>query len=533
MGAMAASAGAISVPVADKETVSFRNWIAVLGALLGAFMAVLDIQITNSSLQDITGGIGATLDEGSWVSISYLVPEIIVIPLCGWLASVFGLRRYLIWNSVLFLIFSVCCGFSWNLESMIAFRALQGFTGGALIPMASMLVLSMLPPSKQPIGFALFGITATFAPAIGPTIGGWITDNYSWQWVFYLNLLPGILFLSAVAYGMESTPMRLGLLKQGDWAGIATMAAGLGAFTVFLEEGTRKDWFGSPLITRLAITTAVALPAFVVIQLLRTRKQPLVNLRLFKRRNFALGCTINLALGLGLYGVVYLLPLYLAQIQGYNALQIGETMMWVGMPQLLIIPLVPQLMKIFDKRVLIAFGLAAFAFSCVLMSQLTADVGYQQMILPQIVRAIGFPFIMVPLSLITTGGTEKENVASASGLFNMLRNLGGSIGIALASALLTAREHFHSHHLGEAISLYNPLTRERLDVLTQLFTSQGIDPVAAQDRAVAMLDLTVRKQAYLLAYGDAFHTMALLLFAMIPLIFLCKNVAGGDAGGAH
>jgi len=527
---------ALPMPLDDASTASrenLRNWVAVLGSLLGAFMAVLDIQISNSSLQNITGGIGATLDEGSWVSLSYLVPEIVVIPLCGWLAQVFGMRRYLIWNSMLFLLFSICCGFAWNLSSMIVFRALQGFTGGALIPMASTMVLLKLPASKQPVGFALFGLSAMFAPAIGPTVGGWITENYSWPWIFYINLVPGILLVAAIAWGLDATPSRLPLLKKGDWAGIVFMALGLGSLTVFLEEGTREDWFGSEFITRLAIIAAITLPVFVVIELMRQKITPVVNLRLFVRRNFLLGSIVNLVLGLCLYGFMYLLPVYLAQIQGYNAMQIGSTMMWVGLPQLVVMPFMPRLMQWFDKRAIVAFGLALFGLSAMMMSAMSADTAHDQLVLPQIVRALGLTCIIVPLSLITTGGIEAQNAASASGLFNMLRNLGGSIGIAMLSALLTRREHFHSHHLGEAISLYNPLTRDRIAAMTQNLISQGIDAVGAQDRAIHLLDATVRKQAFILAFNDCFHVAGLLLLAMIPLIFLCTKTTGSSAAGVH
>lgn len=520
-------------PDSTNPGTSLRNWIAVLGALLGAFMAVLDIQISNSSLQNITGGIGATLDEGSWISIAYLVPEIIVIPLCGWLAQVFGLRRYLMWNSVLFLVFSMCCGFAWNLESMIAFRAFQGFTGGALIPMASTMVMIMLPAEKQPVGFALFGLSAMFAPAIGPSIGGWITENYSWPWIFYLNLVPGIILISAIGYGLNSTPAKLDLLKKGDWWGIAFMAVGLGSLTVFLEEGTRKDWFGSEFITTLAIIAAITLPVFVILSLVKRKRTPAVNLSLFSRRNFLLGCIVNLVVGLCLYGMMYLLPLYLAQIQGYNALEIGRTLMWVGLPQLVVMPFIPKIMQWVDKRVVVAFGLGMFGLSALLMSGMSADTGHDQLILPQIIRAIGLTCTIVPLSLITTGGIESEQAASASGLFNMLRNLGGSIGIALLSALLTNREHFHSHHLGEAISAYNPLTNERLTAMAQNFMNQGLDAVTAQSRALGLLDLGVRKQAYIMAYNDSFHVASLLLFAMIPLIFLTRKATGPAPAGAH
>lgn len=518
---------------ASDSRAGLRNWVAVLGSLLGAFMAVLDIQISNSSLQNITGGIGATLDEGSWISLAYLVPEIIVIPLCGWLAQVFGMRRYLLWNSALFLVFSMACGFAWDLPSMIIFRALQGFTGGALIPMASTMILLKLPADKQSVGFALFGLCAMFAPAIGPSIGGWITENYSWPWIFYINLVPGLVLIAAIAWGMDSTPTRLSMLKQGDWAGIFFMALGFGSLTMFLEEGTRNDWFGSDYITNLAIVAAIALPVFLAIQLLRKKITPVVNLRLFARRNFLFGSIVNFVLGLCLYGFMYLLPVYLAQIQGYNAQEIGSTLMWVGLPQLVVMPFIPILTKWIDKRLIVAFGLLMFGLSAIMMSGMSADTAHDQLVFPQIVRAIGLTCTIIPLSLITTGGIEPANVASASGLFNMLRNLGGSVGIALLSALLTQREHFHSHHLGEAVSLYNPLTRERLDALAQMLTSQGIDPIGAQDRATQLLDMTVRKQAFILAYNDTFHLAAFLLFAMIPIIFFCTKTTATSTAGAH
>src|SRR5262249_25066775 len=269
---------------AVPETPSLKCWIAVLGSLLGAFMAVLDIQITNSSLKDIQGALGASTDEGSWISTSYLVAEIVVIPLTAWLSKVFSIRRYLFVNAVLFLIFSCLCALSWNLNSMIFFRACQGFTGGVLIPMAFTIILTTLPHSKQTLGLALFSITATFAPAIGPTIGGWLTETYSWHLVFYINLIPGVILLAAVWYAVAPQPLFLWMLKGGDWLGILTMAVGLGTLTTFLEEGNRKDWFGSSLITRLAIISFISLILFVIIELIR--KKPFINLRLLLRRNF-------------------------------------------------------------------------------------------------------------------------------------------------------------------------------------------------------------------------------------------------------
>jgi MFS transporter, DHA2 family, multidrug resistance protein len=323
--------------------VSARTWIAVIGANLGAFMAVLNIQIVNASLADIQGAIGAGIDDGGWISTAYLVAEIVVIPLSAWLARVFSVRVYLLTNAALFLAFSAACAFAQNLEQMIVLRAIQGFSGGVLIPMAFTLIIMLLPAAKQPVGLALFALSATFAPAIGPTIGGYLTENWGWQYIFYVNLVPGTAMLAMLWFSLERAPMQLGLLRQGDWAGIATMAIGLGALQTVLEEGNKDDWFGSPFIVRLSVIAAVALVLFIYIELRTAR--PLLNLRLLLRRNFGFGMLANFLLGVALYGSVYILPVYLSRIQGYNAEQIGMVLAWTGLPQLVLIPLVPRLMK--------------------------------------------------------------------------------------------------------------------------------------------------------------------------------------------
>jgi DHA2 family multidrug resistance protein len=494
-------------------------------------MAVLDIQITNASLQDIQAALAATLDEGSWISTAYLVAEIVVIPLTGWLSYVFSTRRYMLVNAALFIFFSVCCAWAWSLPSMIGFRALQGFTGGTLIPMAFSIILRKLPPAKQPIGLAMFAITATFAPSIGPTLGGWLTDNYGWEYIFYLNIIPGLLLIAGVWYGIEAQSMHLDNLKQGDWGGIIAMAIGLGSLQVVLEEGSRKDWFGSSLIVKLTALAVIFLIVFFWIEL--TRKRPFIELRLLVQRNFGLGTIVNVALGIGLYGSVYILPLYLAQIQHYNAMQIGEVIMWAGIPQLFIVPFVPKLMQRIDTRLLIGIGVSLFAASCFMNSAMTHDTGYEQLRWSQLVRATGQPLIMVPLSSIATAGIAPALAGSASGLFNMMRNLGGSVGIAVLATLLKNREQFHSNRIGEAISTLDPATQQRLDQLTQVFIGKGSDPTTAYNQAIAMIDNLVRREAYVMAFNDCFYFigMALLLSGIAVLFFKKSNAVGG--AGAH
>jgi DHA2 family multidrug resistance protein len=519
---------AASLTQPPNDRVSFKTWIGVWGTILGAFMAVLDIQITNSSLKDIQAALGATLEEGSWISTAYLVAEIVVIPLTGWLSQVFSVRRYILVNATLFILFSMLCASAWSLPSMIVFRALQGFTGGILIPMAFTVLLTTLPPAKQPIGMALFAITATFAPSIGPTFGGWLTENFSWHYVFYINLIPSLLLLAAVWYAIAPKPMQLHLLKEGDWGGITVMAIGLGSLQIVLEEGSRKDWFGSALIVRLTAIAVIFLAIFFWIEL--TRKKPFINLRLMTQRNFGLSSVINVTLGLGLYGSVYIMPLYLSQIQGYNAMQIGEVLMWVGFPQLLIIPFVPKLMQKIDVRVLIALGISLFAVSCLMNSTLTNQTGLDQLRWSQLVRAMGQPLIMVPLSSVATAGLPASQAGSASGLFNMMRNLGGSIGIAAIATLLTNRQQFHSNRLGEAVSIYSPATQERLQQMTQYFVSQGADLATAQQQAIETMSNIVRREAYVMAFNDCFYFIACaLLLSGITVLFLKKVKVTGSA----
>lgn len=511
-----------STPSAAPPTVPLKDWIGVAATLLGALMAVLDIQITNASLNDITGALGASLDEGAWVSTAYLVAEIVVIPLTGWLSQVFSVRRYLLVNAALFLGFSVLCAFASSLPEMIFFRAGQGFTGGVLIPMGFTVILMTLPPAKQPIGLALFGLTATLAPSLGPTVGGWLTDNYSWQYIFYLNLIPGSLLIAGVWYAMPQRPLQLNLLKRGDWLGIVTMAIGLASLEFFLEEGNRKDWLGSEEMQRALIVAAIALPLFITLQFVR--KQPLLNLRLLARRNFSIAIITTLGLGLGIYGSTFILPLYLAQIQGYNAMQIGETIMWAGMPQLLITPFVPKLMQRFDLRLLVVVGFVLFGLSCFMNSTMTHDTAIDQLIPAQIIRALGQPLIMTPLSSFATTGIDPKQIGSASAIYNMARNLGGSVGIAILGTMQSMREKFHSNRLVDTISIANPITRDRLDQMTQMFLSRSGDPVLAQDQAYALMNSLVRKEATVMSFNDCFYFMGCVLFVSAILVVFFKKI---------
>ena len=501
-----------------------RDWIAVMSVMLGAFMAVLDIQITNSSLKDIQGALSATLEEGSWISTSYLVAEIIMIPLTAWLVQLLSARRLAVWVSAGFLVSSLLCSMAWNLESMILFRALQGFTGGALIPLAFTLTLIKLPEHHRAKGMAMFAMTATFAPSIGPTLGGWLTENWGWEYIFYINIPPGLVMIAGLMYGLEKKEAHWELLKSTDYAGIVTLGVGLGCLQVFLEEGHRKDWLESNLIVALGSIALVSLITFVILQF--SKAQPLINLRILGNRNFGLSSIASLGMGVGLYGSIYLLPLYLAQIQGYNALQIGEVIMWMGVPQLFLIPLVPQLMKVIPPKLLCAVGFCLFGVASFGSGVLNPDFAGEQFNHIQIIRALGQPMIMVTISLIATAYIQQQDAGSASSLFNILRNLGGAIGIALLATLLDARTKVYFDYLREAIVPNNPQVAERL---AQLAERLGND-----NAALGKLSEITHQQALIMAYNDAFHFVGIgLAVSMVAVLLTRKLPAGLKAGEAH
>jgi MFS transporter, DHA2 family, multidrug resistance protein len=528
------SAGPSSpAPAGAADKASLTTWIAVTAGMIGAFMAILNIQITNASLLDIEGGIGTGADNGAWISTSYLIGEIVVIPLAGYLSRVFSFRRYMIASTFLFALFSVACAFAHDLGSMIAMRGLQGFAGGVLIPMAFTMVVTKLPKPQQPTGLAMFALAVTFAPAIGPTIGGYLTENYGWQKIFFINAIPSAIMIVALWFTLEREKMQLGLLKEGDWAGIVTMAIGLSALQTLLEEGNKDDWFGSPFIVKLAVIAVVFLAAFIWLEL--TGKKPLVDLRLLRNRNFGIGTIANMLVGFALFGTVYVLPQYLGQVQGYNAEQIGNVLAWTGLPQLLLIPLVPRLMKIIDVRYIGIFGIALFALSCFMNTEMSLDYSGDQFFVPNVVRAIGQALILTPLTAIATLDIAPKDAANASGLFNMLRNLAGAVGTASLATIITKREQYHSNIIGQSVTTFRDDVRQRISEMTNYFMAHGVsDFASAQHKAIVALGQTVKRQALVMAFSDTFAVIGVMLaIAAVVLVFARKGKAAAGASGAH
>jgi MFS transporter, DHA2 family, multidrug resistance protein len=509
--------------------VPYRTWAVLIGAMLAAFMASLNGQTVSASMAEIAAAVGGGPAGAGLTSTAYLVAEIVVVPLTPWLARVFSVRLYLTGNVLLFVLFSLACAQAHNPVEMIVLRALQGFTGGTLFPMAFMLISSLLPQSRRAVGFAMSAFITSLAPAIGPVVGGWLTANWGWQYVFYLNLVPGALVLVVLWLSVEREPLQLALLRQGDWRGIAAMAIGLASLQVVLEEGSKYDWFASPVIVLLAIVAAGALAAFVRFELVG--HHPLLNLRLLMSRTFGGGVAIMFLLGVALYGSSFMLPVYLARVQGYHAEQIGHTMAWVGVPQLLLIPLLPFLMSRLDRCWLAVAGLALFAASNFMTVAIDSGVAAEQLMLPNIVRAIGVALLMTPLTGLITAGIKPEDAGSASTLSNVGCDLGGAIGIAFVHTFLVKREQFHCGIIRQSVSMFDEAARERLDALVRYFLDSGvIDPAVAGQKAMLAIAHHAHLQGTTMAFGDTWHVLGLAAsVALVAIVLLLKMPAARHA----
>ena len=378
----------------------------------------------------------------------------------------------------------------------------------------------------------MFGLTATLAPAVGPFLGGWLTDRFGWEWNFYLNYFPGVLMFITVFLSIDKEPLKMKLLKHGDWVGIGLMAVGLGSLIAMLEEGQRKDWFGSPFIQTCGLLVALFIPLFVLWELFIT-KAPLVNLRLLASRNLGLATVVAFVLGIGLYGSLYLTTLYFSEVQHYSPMLIGETLIWVGLPQLLVFPFLPLILKKFDVRLVIFLGTMVFAGSCFMNSYMSFDYAKDHFIFANIVRALGQPFTMVPIVGLALATIAAKDAGEGSALFNMFRNLGGSVGIALLSTIVTRREQFHDTRIGERITAYDFGLQERIATSQAQFVARGFAPDEAQQQAYGSLKAIVQREANVMAFNDAFRIVGYCLLIGGCLVWFCKKPDRKAAGGTE
>jgi MFS transporter, DHA2 family, multidrug resistance protein len=532
------SVAAITLNDADGWRPAFNPWVIAVAVTLATFMEVLDTSIANVSLPHIAGSLSAGQDESTWVLTSYLVSNAIVLPLSGWLSSIMGRKRFYMSCVALFTVSSCLCGFAPNLGTLIFFRVVQGAGGGGLQPSEQAILADTFPPAKRGLAFAVYGIAVVMAPAIGPTLGGWITDNFTWRWIFFINIPVGILSLLLTSRLIEDPPY-LKRRKLGethiDYIGLGLVAVGFGMLQVVLDKGQRDDWFESHFITTL---TVIAVTALVVMLFWEWHhKDPIVDLHLFRDRTFALANFLMFMLGFALLGSTLLLPLFMQTMLGYTAERSGMALSPGGFTIMLILPLVGFLLSRYPPRWLLAFGLVVLSLSLFHMTNFDLDVDFRTVAMARVYQAIGMAFLFVPINTAAYAFLPREKNNAASGLMNLARNIGGSVGISLVTTLLARRAQFHQVQLSEHVSAANPRFQSTLNVMTNAFqaggASPGVGPGTAAQHAYAVIQANIIRQSTMLAYMDNFWLLGTVILCLIPFVFLIKKSKPTGGIAAH
>ncbi|EMD2586644.1 TPA: DHA2 family efflux MFS transporter permease subunit [Salmonella enterica subsp. enterica serovar Newport] len=495
---------------------AMRKHIAFASMCIGLFIAQLDIQIVSASLNEIGGGLSAGKDEMAWIQTSYLIAEIIVIPLSGWLSRVFSTRWLFTFSAGAFTAMSVACGLTWNIQSMIVFRALQGMAGASMIPLVFTTAFIYYQGKELGLAAAVVSALASLSPTLGPTLGGWITDNLEWRWLFYINILPGLYLVMSIPFLVDIDKPNLELLKHADYPGITLLALTLGCLEYSLEEGARWGWFDNSTIKLTSGLTLVSALLFAMRTL--AISNPIMDLYAFKDKNFSLGCFFSFAGGVGIFSTVYLTPVFLGQVRGFSAMDIGMAVCTTGIFQILSVPLYLYLSKRINLRWLLMAGLGGFAFSMFLFTPITPQWGWQELLLPQAFRGVSQQFAMAPIVTLTLGSIPKERLKLASGVFNLTRNLGGAIGIALCGTILNSRSNFHYQRIGEKMVSVPQTVNEFITRYTAIFIQGGSDGSAGPLAATKLLGQMMMQEAQTMAFADAFLLVSFLLFMAFALV---------------
>jgi DHA2 family multidrug resistance protein len=505
-----------------------RRIFAFIAMVFGMFMAILDIQIVSASLSEIQAGLSASADEIAWVQTSYLIAEVIMIPLAGMLSRIVSTRILFSISAAGFTLTSILCAQADSISSMIIWRALQGFIGGAMIPTVFATTFIIFPREKQPVVTPIIGLVATLAPTIGPTIGGYLTEIFSWHWLFLVNVVPGILVTVSAWLLIDFDEPDWKLVRNFDWWGLAALAVMLGTLEYVLEEGASEGWLDSDLIRTLMVICVAATLAFVW-RILNAR-QPLVDFSAFRNRNFAMGSLFSFCLGIGLYGLTYLYPVYLARVRGYTSLMIGETMFVTGIAMFLTAPIAGRLMTRTDPRLMMVTGFLGFAAGTWMASAITKDWSFGELLIPQILRGASLMICMIPITNMSLGMLTPQVLRGASGLFNLTRNLGGAVGLAIINTVLNHRLDLHHERLREHITAGRPEVDATLSGLKQAFSSLGSN---AELAAYAQMGRMVSRESLVMAIGDVFFLLTLLFVVIAMLIPLMRRpqMAPGGGGG--
>ena len=504
-----------------------NKWLIALTVITPTFIEIVDTSVVNVSLDHIRGSLSATVDEATWAITAYLVSNAIVIPMAGWLARFFGRKRYLMFSVSLFMVSSFFCGSAWNLSSLIFFRILQGLGGGGLQPISQAILLETFPVAEHGMAMAIFGVGVMFAPILGPILGGWITDNWSWQWIFYINIPICLISLMAIFMVIKDPPYLTRIKSKIDYWGIILIAVGLGALQIVLDKGQQDDWFNSAFILWLTVLSMMALAAFVFVEL--RSAEPIVNLRLFKDKGFAAGNTIQFFTFGVMFGSIVLLPIYLQRFMGYTALLAGIALAPGGMATLVAMPIAGKLITKINPKAILIFGLLITAYSVAILTKINTGVGLEFIFWSRIVMGVGMAFAFIVLTNLSLSGMRKEQMGYATSIFNLVRNLGGSFGVAFVTTMLARRAQFHQARLTEGLNPFDPqyqLAMQRLTHLPEISGSTQLAQGLIYQQAV--------KQANVFAFQDVFFLCMVILLGVTPLAkFLRKINSQGQTVSAH
>ncbi|WP_430257647.1 DHA2 family efflux MFS transporter permease subunit [Neorhizobium sp. IRS_2294] len=530
-GSISSAAQASSAPKVDEKMPTGRL-IAFFAMVVGMFMSILDIQIVSASLSEIQAGLSAGSDEIGWVQTSYLIAEVIMIPLSGTLARIVSTRYLFAFSAAGFTAASALAATASNIDQMIVYRAIQGFIGGGMIPSVFAAAFTIFPPSKRAFVSPIIGLIATLAPTIGPTVGGYLSNAFSWHWLFLVNIIPGIFVTILTWRFIDFDKPELSLFKKFDWWGLAAMGVFLGGLEYVLEEGNSNDWFNDHMIVIGAI--ASGLGCLVFFYRAFTSEFPVVDLTAFTNRNFAFGSIFSFVMGIGLYGLTYIYPVYLSRIRGYDSQMIGETMFVSGLAMFVTAPIAGKLSTKMDLRAMMVIGFISFASGTYIMTGITADWDFYELLIPQILRGFGLMMCMVPINNIALGTLSPARIRGASGLFNLTRNLGGAVGLAIISTLLSNRQDVHYERLREHLDWGNRIASDQLDSMASNLNTYGLDGATGAIRQMVQL---VTKQAVVMSFSDVFLILTVLFAMMILGVAAIEKPApqggGGGGGSGH
>ena len=498
--------------------------------MLPTLIEIIDTSVVNVSLDHIRGSLSAGIDEATWSITSYLVSNAIIIPLTGWLSKFFGRKRYLIISITLFTISSFLCGSAWSLQSLVFFRILQGIGGGALQPLSQSILLETFPPRQHGMAMAVFGVGIMFGPIIGPLLGGWITDNWSWHWIFFINVPIGIISVLLTMLFITDPPYMKRMKMKIDYWGLALLAVGLGTLQIVLDKGQQDDWFSSSFIFWLSVVSALSLISFLIVELVT--EHPVVNLRAFKDYTFSMGNIVMFMGFFNLFATIVLLPIYLQTLMGYTSSLAGLVLGPGGIATLISLPIAGSLINKVNGKFLLAFGVAVNAYATYLMSNFTLNADFYSVIWPRIVLGVGMGFFFIPLTTLTMSGISKENMANASGIYNLLRNLGGSFGVAFVTTILSRRAQFHQSQLVEHLTPFDRSYQVFSEQTSKALHYSGAG-VLSDYGGLGIMYKELIRQASMLSFNDAFHLVSILMICVLPFVIMMKRAKGTVPGGMH